>query len=283
MREPQVRLVRLADGVQVPCLGQGTWHMGEDPTRRDSEIDSLRTGIALGMTLIDTAEMYGDGASETLVGEAIQGLREQVTLVTKVLPSHAGRREVAAACEASLRRLGVQRIDVLLLHWRGSTPLAETVEAFEKLRAEGLIGAWGVSNFDVDDLEELAEIAPLGHCVTNQVLFNLGYRGIEFDLLPACAHAGMPIMAYSPVGQGGAMLRTPALVAVSARHGCTPAQAALAWTLRIPGVLAIPKAGSVAHVRENAEAAAIALTEEDLDELDRAFPPPRSKRPLAML
>ncbi len=283
MREPPIRLIRLGDGVQVPCLGQGTWRMGEDPSRRKSEIASLRAGIECGMTLIDTAEMYGDGASEELVGEAIAGVRDQVTLVTKVLPSHAGRREVASSCRNSLRRLGVERIDVLLLHWRGATALAETVEAFETLRSEGLIGAWGVSNFDVDDMAELGEIAPPGRCVTNQVLYNLEYRGIEFDLLPDAGSAFMPVMAYSPVGQGGALLRSAALRAVAERQDCTPAQVALAWTLRLPNVLAIPKAGTVAHVRENAAATAIALTQEDLAELDRAFPPPRRKQSLAML
>jgi diketogulonate reductase-like aldo/keto reductase len=257
--------------------------MGENASRRSDEIASLRAGIERGMTLIDTAEMYGDGACERLVGEAITGLRDQVTLVTKVLPSRSGRSEVANACKASLKRLGVEKIDIYLLHWRGALPLGETVEAFERLREDGLIGSWGVSNFDVDDLEDLAGLGVPSRCVTNQVLYNLTYRGIEHDLLPYQSGIIMSPMAYSPVGQGGDLLAAPALREVSARHDATPARVALAWTLRNPTVIAIPKAGTVAHVHDNAEATTLRLTDEDLGLLDRAFPPPSAKQPLAML
>ena len=278
-----LRTVRLPDGSQVPCLGQGTWRMGEDRGRRRAELESLRAGIELGLTLIDTAEMYGDGACEELVGEAIAGRRDAVYLVTKVLPSNATRTGIPAACRRSLKRLGVERIDLYLLHWRADTPLAETVEGLEAMRAQGLVRDWGVSNFDVDDMGEFAGLARPGGCVANQVLYNLEYRGIEHDLMPYSVEQGIPLMAYSPVGQGGGLLRTPALARVADRHGITPAQVALAWTLLHPNVISIPKAGTVAHVRENAAAAAVALTSEDLTELDRAFPPPRAKVPLAML
>lgn len=274
--------VRLPDGTEVPALGQGTWHMGERAARRAEEARALRLGIDLGMTLIDTAEMYGEGGAEEVVAEAIAGRHHEVFIVSKVYPHNAGGRRLREACERSLRRLRVEAIDLYLLHWRGSVPLADTVEGFERLREAGMICRWGVSNLDMDDLEELG--AALARCATDQVLYNLGARGIEYDLLPFCRGRGMPVMAYSPLGQAGAMLRNPALGAVAARHGATAAQVAIAWTLRGPGgVIAIPKAASEAHVRENARAARIALTEQDLAELDAAFPPPRRKRPLAML
>ncbi len=285
MTEPATvgRPVRLPDGSHVPGLGQGTWRMGEDRSRRRVELDSLRAGIELGMTLIDTAEMYGDGAAESLVGEAIAGQRDRVTLVTKVLPSHATRTEIPKACRQSLTRLGVDRIDIYLLHWRGGTSLAETIEAFETLRVEGLIREWGVSNFDVDDLAEFGGIARPRGCATNQVLYNLEHRGIEHDLLNYSVRQGIPLMAYSPVGQGGRLLRHPVLGSVATRHGVTPAQVALAWTLRLPNVISIPKAGNLRHLRENAAAASLVLGPEDLAELDRGFPPPTAKVPLAML
>ena len=267
----------------MPSLGQGTWRMGEDRARRRAELDSLRAGIELGMTLIDTAEMYADGAAESLVGEAITGQRDRVTLVTKVLPSHATRTGIPTACRQSLARLDVDRIDIYLLHWRGSTPLAETIEAFEALRAQGLIREWGVSNFDVDDLAGFGGIARPRGCATNQVLYNLEHRGIEHDLLNYSVRQGIPLMAYSPVGQGGRLLRHPALGRVAARHGATPAQVALAWTLRMPNVISIPKAGDLVHLRENAAAASLVLGPEDLAELDQGFPPPAAKVPLAML
>ncbi len=235
------------------------------------------------MTLLDTAEMYGEGSAEEVVAEAIVGRRAQVFLVTKVYPHNATRAGVPAACERSLRRLRTDVIDLYLLHWRsGSTPLAETVAAFEKLRGAGKIRHWGVSNFDVADLEELGPDA-LDACATNQVLYNPEHRGIEFDLLPWCQERGMPIMAYSPVGQGGRLLQHKTLAAIARRHEATPAQVALAWVLRQPGVIAIPKAGDAEHVRANAAALKLRLTEDDLAEIDAAFPPPRRKQSLAML
>ncbi|MBE7210488.1 MAG: aldo/keto reductase [Gluconacetobacter diazotrophicus] len=275
--------VRLPDGHRVARLGQGTWRMGEDRERRGAEIDSLRLGIELGMTLIDTAEMYGNGESERVVGEAIRDLRDRVTIVSKVLPGNASRAGIAASCRNSLRRLGVDRLDVYLLHWRGGESLPEVVDAFETLRQEELIRSWGVSNFDVDDMAEFAGLARFGSCVVNQVLYNLEHRGIEHDLLPYAREHGVTPMAYSPVGQGGALLRAPALAAVAKRHGATPAQVAIAWTLRHGDVVSIPKSGDPAHVRENAAAAALQLDEADLRTLDVAFPPPRGKQTLAML
>ena len=276
-----MRHATLPDGTTVPALGQGTWHMGERGADRRAEAEALRLGIDLGLTLIDTAEMYADGGAEEVVKEAIAGRREEVFLVSKVYPHNASPARMARSCEASLRRMGVETIDLYLLHWRGSVPLAETVGGFERLMAEGKIRRWGVSNLDVDDLEELG--AALADCQTDQVLYNLEARGPEFDLLPFCAGHRMPVMAYSPVGQGGRMLRNPALRAVAARHGTGPAAIALAFTLHRPGVIAIPKAGNPAHLRENAMAREIVLTAQDLAELDSAFPPPRRKQALAML
>ncbi|CAO3437684.1 aldo/keto reductase [Azospirillum doebereinerae] len=278
-----MKRITLPDGASVPALGQGTWMMAEQPGRRRSEIAALQAGIERGLTLIDTAEMYGDGASEELVGEAIAGRRDGLFLVTKVLPSNASRVGTMKACERSLKRLRVERIDLYLLHWRGGVPLAETVEAFETLRHAGKIARWGVSNFDVDDLEELGEVADLNGCAVNQVLYNPEQRGIEFDLLPWQHTRRMPVMAYSPVGQGGDLLASAALAAVARRHNATPAQVALAWALREGGVIAIPKAGSPEHAIENAAAAELTLTAQDIAEIDAAFPPPRRKRPLAMI
>ncbi|MBX6746216.1 MAG: aldo/keto reductase [Acetobacteraceae bacterium] len=273
--------LRLPDGTEIPTLGQGTWHMGERGARRREEAAALRLGLDLGMTLIDTAEMYGEGGAEEVVAEAIAGRRQEVFLVSKVYPHNAGGRKLEAACERSLKRLRVETLDLYLLHWRGSIPLAETVEGFERLRAAGKIRRWGVSNLDVEDLEELGPA--LADCATDQVLYNLENRGIEYDLLPFCRRRDMPVMAYTPVGQGGALLRNRALNAVAARHGATPAQVAIAWTLRNPGVISIPKAADPEHVRQNARAREIVLTEQDQAELDAAFPPPKRKRPLAML
>jgi diketogulonate reductase-like aldo/keto reductase len=276
-----VRTTALPDGRKVPVLGQGTWNMGEDRRRRSDEVAALRLGIDLGMTLIDTAEMYADGGSEEVVREAIGDRRDYVFLVSKVLPSNASRAGVVRACEQSLKRLGTDRLDLYLLHWRGGVPLAETVEAFETLKAQGKILGWGVSNFDMEDMEELASI-PGGKSVqTNQVLYNLSSRGIDYDLLPQSARDGIPVMAYSPVGQGD-LTRDKRLAAIGERHGATAAQIALAWTLRRPGVISIPKAASLDHVRENRAALDIELTEAGLAELDVAFPPPRRKRPLEM-
>jgi diketogulonate reductase-like aldo/keto reductase len=273
--------VRFPDGAEVPALGQGTWHMGERGSDRRREADALRLGLDLSMTLIDTAEMYGEGGAEEVVAEAIAGRREQAFLVSKVYPHNASRTKLPRALEASLRRLRVERLDLYLLHWRGSVPLDETVEAMERAKRDGKIARWGVSNLDVEDLEELGPA--LKDCATDQVLWNLDARGVEFDLLPFCAKHRMPVMAYSPVGQGGALLRHRALATVAQRHGATPAQVALAFVLARPGVIAIPKASDPAHLRENAKARELALTEQDRKELDAAFPPPPRKRPLAML
>ncbi|HEX7390876.1 MAG TPA: aldo/keto reductase [Acidiphilium sp.] len=275
--------VGLPDGTQVPALGQGTWYMGEAPDRAGAEAAALREGIERGMTLIDTAEMYGEGGAERVVGKAIAGLREQVFLVSKVYPHNASAAGVAKACAASLKRLGTDRIDLYLLHWRGRHPLAETVEAFERLRAAGKIRFWGVSNFDTDDMEELAALADGGLCATDQVLYHPDERGVEFDLLPWCRKRAMPVMAYSPLGQAGKLLGSPALASVARRHGATPAQIVIAWSLRDGNTIAIPKAASALHVRQNAAAADIRLGAEDLAEIDAAHTPPRRKQGLAML
>lgn len=269
-------------GRNVAQLGQGTWQMGDDAGRRREEIAALQRGIELGMTVIDTAEMYGSGLSESLVGEAIQGRRDRVTLVSKVLPSHASAAGTLRACEASLQRLGVESLDLYLLHWRGSHPLAETVSALERLQQQGKIHAWGVSNFDVNDMEELFQVEGGRHCATNQVLYNPEYRGIEFDLLPWCEQHGIAVMAYSPIGQGGGLLRAPVLTELAQKHRATPAQVALAWCLRQP-VLAIPKAGTVQHVESNAAAPQFQLSADDLAAIDRVYPAPRRKQALAML
>lgn len=253
--------------------------MGEGRYPARAEADALRQGLDLGMSLIDTAEMYGDGAAERVVAEAIDGKRDRVFLVSKIYPQNATRRGIPAACDGSLARLRTDRIDLYLLHWRGRTPLSETVEGFERLREAGKIARWGVSNFDVDDLDELGP----GRCAANQVLYNPEARGIEFDLLPWCSAHNLPVMAYSPLGQAGALLRSGALQAIAARHGMTPAQIALAWTLRAPGVISIPKASDPAHVAENAGAAGLILTEADLAEINAAFRPPRRKQALEML
>jgi diketogulonate reductase-like aldo/keto reductase len=278
-----MRTVRLPDSTEVAALGQGTWRTGEGLHSRKVEADALRQGLDLGMTLIDTAEMYGDGGAEEVVGDALAGRRAEAFVVSKVYPQNASRVGVAAACERSLRRMRIDRIDLYLLHWRGRVPLAETVAGFEDLRAAGKIAAWGVSNLDTSELEELARVPGGAGCATDQVLYNPEARGIEFDLLPWCDRHAMPVMAYSPVGQGGTLLAAPALQTVAARHRATPAQVAIAWALRHPGVIAIPKAGEPAHVRDNAAAAALQLSQEDLATIDAAFPPPRRKQRLEML
>jgi diketogulonate reductase-like aldo/keto reductase len=268
------------EGVMVPALGQGTWHMGERGSDRRGEAKALRLGLDLGMTLIDTAEMYADGGAEEVVAEAIAGRRDEVFLVSKVYPHNAGGRRLEAACEGSLRRLKVESLDLYLLHWRGSVPLAETVAGMRRLQQAGKIQHWGVSNLDVDDLEELGE--GLEDCAADQVLYNLSTRGPEYDLLPFCRRRGMAVMAYTPIGQGS-LLRQAAVQAVAARHRATPAQVAIAWTLRAPGIISIPKAADPEHVRDNAGAATLALTPQDLAQLDAAFPPPKRKRPLEIL
>ena len=277
-----VRTTKLPSGDRVPVLGQGTWKMGEDKRRHADEVAALKLGIDLGMTLIDTAEMYAGGQAETVVADAIAGQRDKVFIVSKVLPSNASRHGVEAACEKSLKRLRTEIIDLYLLHWRGSVPLAETVAAFEALKAAGKIRRWGVSNFDTDDMEELAGLADGKAVQTNQVLYNPQRRGIEHDLIPWCQQRRIPVMAYSPVGQG-AILGESKLAALAGRHSATPAQIVLAWVMRTEGVIAIPKASSADHVRDNRAALDIALTAADLAELDRLFPPPRRKQPLEMI
>jgi len=282
MSATAVRTTTLLSGEAIPVLGQGTWGMAEDARRRALELEALRVGLDLGMTLIDTAEMYGDGAAEELVAEAIAGRRDQVFLVSKVLPDHATRRGTVAACERSLRRLGTDRLDLYLLHWRCDPPLEETLGAFAALVRAGKIRHWGVSNFDAADLTEITSLPAGAAVATDQVLYNLTRRGIEYDLLPWCRLRRLPIMAYSPIEQGR-MLRHRALQTVAGRHGATPAQVALAWLLRQDDLIAIPKAGAPAHVRENRAAHELRLTTQDLAALDRAFPPPAGPRPLEML
>jgi diketogulonate reductase-like aldo/keto reductase len=274
--------VKLPSGEAVPALGQGTWGMGEQARRAADEALALRLGLDLGMPLIDTAEMYGDGGAEEVVADAIAGRRNEVFLVSKVLPENASRHRTIEACERSLRRLGTDRIDLYLLHWRGSVPLSETLAAFAELAEAGKIRFWGVSNFDTDDMEELLELPGSGECTANQVLYNLTRRGIEYDLVPWCKKHRVPIMAYSPIEQGR-MPGHSSLKAIAARHGANPAQVALAWLLQRPDVMVIPKATNPAHVRENRAALDLRLTEEDLADLDKAFPPPTRKRPLEML
>ncbi len=274
--------IQLPSGEAIPVLGQGTWGMAEGARPRADEVATLRAGIELGMTLIDTAEMYAAGAAEELTGEAIAGSRDEVFLVGKVLPSNATRDGTIAACERSLRRLATDRLDLYLLHWRGGTPLAETLDAFAALAGDGKIRHWGVSNLDSSDLEELVRLPGGGAVATDQVLFNLTRRGIEHDLLPWCRERGVAVMAYSPIEQGR-MLGDPGLEGVASRHEATPAQVALAWLLRQQGVCAIPKASTVEHVRENRAALELRLTAEDLAELDAAFPPPSGPRPLEIL
>lgn len=277
------RTVALPDGSIVPALGQGTWHMGERGSAVKAEVAALRLGIELGVTLIDTAEMYGNGGAEEVVAQAIAGQRDKIFLVSKVYPHNASGAGVPAACERSLKRLNTDRLDLYLLHWRGSHPLAETVAAFEKLKEAGKIRNWGVSNFDVSDMQELTRIKAGTTCATNQVLYHPDTRGIEHDLLPWCLQHRMPVMAYSPVGQGGRLLRSAALRDVAKRHDATPAQIAIAWGLRHPHVISIPKAVDPAHVRQNAAAEDITLTEQDLAEIDAAHPPPKGKQSLGML
>ena len=277
-----IRTLKLPSGEIVPVLGQGTWKMGEDRRRRADEVAALKLGLDLGITLIDTAEMYASGGAEEVVAEAIDGRRDETFVVSKVLPSNASRAGVKRACESSLKRLATDRIDLYLLHWPGSVPLSETVEAFEALKTEGKIRYWGVSNFDTDEMEDLAGLPNGGNVQTNQVLYNLSRRGPEFDLAPWCVKRGIPLMAYSPVEQG-ALARNARLEAVAARHNATAAQVALAWAMAQEGVIAIPKASRREHVRQNAAALYIKLTPEDLADLDRAFPPPTRKRDLEMI
>ncbi|KVH02615.1 MULTISPECIES: aldo/keto reductase [Burkholderia] len=277
-----IATVVLPNGETIPKLGLGTWEMGERPARRADEIAALREGVELGMTLVDTAEMYGDGATEELVGDALAGLRDDVFLVSKVYPHHASRRGVVAACDASLKRLRTDRLDLYLLHWRGSVPLEETVEGFDALQRAGKIRHWGVSNFDTADMAELVDEAGGGACATNQILYNIARRGPEFDLLPWLAERRIPAMAYSPVDHGRLPKRSP-LDEIARLRGVSVMRVALAWVLAQPGVFAIPKASRIEHVRDNRAALDVVLSDDERVQLDAYFRPPRSKRALEML
>jgi diketogulonate reductase-like aldo/keto reductase len=276
------RTMRMPSGGSIPVMGQGTWRMGEDPSRRESEVAALRLGLDLGMTLIDTAEMYAEGGAEEVVGEAIADRpRDEVFIVTKVYPHNASRRGVIDACTRSLQRLKTEYIDLYLLHWRGNIPLSETFEAFHYLKNKGSIRDFGVSNFDVSDMEEAYALPGGDEVATNQVLYNLMHRGIEWDLLTWCRTRDIPIMAYSPVGIDAAEQRrvfnNTTVREIASRHNATPAQIALAWLLRHPDVIVIPKASQPDHIRENHSALEMKLTDRDLEELDQAFPPPQQK------
>jgi diketogulonate reductase-like aldo/keto reductase len=274
-----MRHVTLPDGEQVPCLGIGTWRMGENARSRKGEIEAVRTAIDLGLTLIDTAEMYAEGGAEGVVGEAVEGRRKDVFIVSKVHPRNAGRAATIAACERSLGHLRSEVIDLYLLHWRSAVPLGETVEAFKQLQKAGKIRHWGVSNFDVGDMAELKQLDP--SCASNQVMYHLGARGIEFELLPAAQKSGMPVMAYSPLGAGD-ILSDTTLNEIAKSRDVSPATVALAWVLRQDQVIAIPKSAKKARVKEFRDALDLSLNVYELQGLDKAFPAPRKRTPLAM-
>ena len=279
------RTYTLKDGREIPRLGQGTWYMGEDRERRSEEIDALRLGIELGMTLLDTAEMYGEGRAEKLIGEAIRGVaREKLFIVSKVYPHNAGRRNLERSLDASLTRMGTDFLDLYLLHWRGGIPLRETAEEMERMVSKGKIKGWGVSNLDLDDMEELMETGLGEHCLTDQVLYHLGSRGVEYDLQPWLEKNGISLMAYCPLAEAGSLRRgimsNEVVMADARNHDMTPAQVMLGFLLRKENVIAIPKAGSVKHVKENAQAMECVLTEEELRALDDFFPAPNYPTPL---
>ena len=271
------RTITFADGVKVCTLGQGTWKMGQSASRRNEELKALHRGLDLGLSVIDTAEMYGN---EEFVGEAIRGQRDKAFIVSKVLPSNASYKGTKLACERSLRKLGIECIDLYLLHWIGHHPFAETVRAMEELRQAGKIARWGMSNLDVTDMERILSLPGGTHCAANQVLYNLKERGVEFDLLPWSMRHAMPVMAYTPIDEGS-LRNHPLLKRIAQKHNATPTQIALAWVMRNPGVMAIPKASGIGHVEENFRSLSISLSEDDLDELDSAFPAPQHKIPLA--
>jgi diketogulonate reductase-like aldo/keto reductase len=279
---PEVPRVKFPEGASVPALGLGTWKMGERPKRAAQEASALAVGLDLGMTLVDTAEMYGEGGAEEVVAKAIAKRRDRVFVVSKVYPHNAGRKSAITACERSLRRLATDRLDLYLLHWRGRIPLGETIEAFERLRAEGKIVRWGVSNFDTADMRELFGLPEGRHCATNQVLYHLAERGIEWELLPWLRERRIPVMAYSPLGQGG-LLRNAKLTGIARRLAATPAQVALRWLLRASDVIAIPESADPDHVRANRAAPSVSLAAATIDEIDAAFPPPAGPTSLAML
>lgn len=278
------KYLNVAGQQAIPAIGLGTWYMGEDSNSRQQEVSALQAGLDAGLKIIDTAEMYADGGAEEVVGEALKGRRDSALLVSKVYPWNAGEYDAIAACEASLRRLQTDRLDLYLLHWRGSVPLDETISAMQSLQQQGKIVHWGVSNFDSDDMDELWAEAGGEACATNQVLYHLASRGIEYDLLPLCQQHAMPVMAYCPLAQAGRLrnrlFSEPTLVAIAQQKGITVAQLLLAWVIRAPGVIAIPKASSLLHVQENAAALDISLSDEECFLIDKAFPPPRHKMPL---
>ena len=289
MHQRAMKTIALSDGERVPVLGQGTWRMGENTRAHNDEVAALRLGIELGMTLLDTAEMYGEGGAEEVVADAIEDQRDRVFVVTKVYPHNASRTELPKACERSLKRLRIDAIDLYLLHWRETnTRLEETVEAFEKLRGAGKIKRWGVSNFDVEDMEDLWAFENGTNCAANQVLYNLENREIESGLLRFLLQRSTKnyqpvVMAYSPVGHGRHLLENATLRKIAKRHDGTTSQIAVVWVLRQPGAITIPKASNEKHVRENARSIEIKLTGEDFADLDREFPPPKSKKPLPTL
>ena len=277
-----MRTVTLPGGEKVPAFGLGTWHMGERGSDKAREVAALKAGLDLGVTLIDTAEMYGEGGAEEVVAEAVAGRRDKVFIVSKVYPHNASRSGAVAACETFFKTAEDGSHRSLSLHWRGSVPLAETVETFEKLKSAGKIRHWGVSNLDVSDMAELARLKAGAACASNQVLYHLGQRSIEWDLLPDCQNKGISVMAYSPLGQGR-ILGNAALKSIAAKHGVSPAAIAVAWTMRHEGVISIPKSSDTARVAELVKARDVVLTKEDLAALDAAFPPPKGAKPLPML
>ena len=277
-----MKTVTFPNGSIVPALGQGTWGMGEGISPADIEADSLRAGLDLGLKLIDTAEMYGNGGSERVVGKALVGRRDDAFVVSKVLPSHASRKGTIEACERSLKNLKIEKIDLYLLHWQSSVPLSETVEALEKLVTQGKIGAWGVSNFDTALMENLAQIAAKGHIATNQILYNLSRRGPEFDLIPWCENHNIPVMAYAPIEQGRIM-KNRDLLDIAGKLNVAPSVLALAWVIRNPLMIAIPKTSSIKHLRENTKALDLTLDQDVLQRLDKIFLPPTRKQPLEVI
>lgn len=278
------RVVTFADGTILPAIGQGTWFMGEDAAQHGQEVAALQAGLERGLTLIDTAEMYADGGAERVVGDALRGRRDQAVVVSKVYPWNASEVDAVEACERSLTRLNTDYLDLYLLHWRGNIPLEETLRAMQTLQQQGKIRRWGVSNFDSDDLNELLAEEGGGQCATNQVLYHLASRGIEYDLLPECQQLAMPLMAYCPLAQAGRLraelMSHPTLTRIAQQKGISMAQLLLAWVIRKEGVMAIPKASSIAHVDDNAAALGIVLTSEELSLINQAFPPPATKQPL---
>jgi len=277
-----MRTLPLSNSGEIPVLGLGTWRMGEVASRRKAEVAAVREAIAMGYRLIDTAEMYANGGAEEVVADALAGRRDDVFIVSKVYPHNAGAKSALLACERSLRRLRTDRLDLYLLHWRGRIPLAETVDAFERLRREGKVARWGVSNFDTHDIEELVALPDGDRCAVNQVLYHLGERGVEWSLAKRCERHAIAIMAYSPVGEGD-LLRHPQLRAIARTIGATPAQVALAWLLRDPHVIAIPKTSNAAHVVENRATTSLALSPQTLARIDEAFPPPSRATRLAVI